>query len=172
MSAVRSQVGVLPSPRSSSEKKDPGLRVFSGYSCVPIFIRGGLVIGHLQSAVSSKLKRRGSSMRIRKSDTCSACRFRHGTSRRNRKSAACQPCRLRPGVSQDAWKTTFHCKVKWLVDILLSCHKPKFSFTGSELRTQHNEKASNLGLRIYATPLRLKPLLTTLRVVFSRFCSC
>jgi hypothetical protein len=38
MSAVRSQVGVLPSPRSSSEKKDPGLRVFSGYSCVPIFI--------------------------------------------------------------------------------------------------------------------------------------
>ena len=38
MSAVRSQVGVLPSSRSSSEKKDPGLRVFSGYSCVPIFI--------------------------------------------------------------------------------------------------------------------------------------
>ena len=38
MSADRSQVGVLPSPRSSSEKRDPGLRVFSGYSCVPIFI--------------------------------------------------------------------------------------------------------------------------------------
>ena len=42
MSAVRSQVGVLPSPRSSSEKKDPGLRVFSGYSCVPIFIHTSL----------------------------------------------------------------------------------------------------------------------------------
>ncbi len=34
MSADRYQVGVLPSPRSSSEKKDPGLRVFSGYSCI------------------------------------------------------------------------------------------------------------------------------------------
>ena len=42
MSAVRSQVGVLHSPRSSSEKKDPGLRVFSGYSCVPIFIHTSL----------------------------------------------------------------------------------------------------------------------------------
>jgi len=103
-------------------------------------------------------------MRIRKSDTCSACRFRHGTSRRNRKSAACQPCRLRPGVFTDAWKSALDCKVVWLVDSLLSCHKPKFPFTGPELRTQNNGKASNLGLRIYATPLRLKPLLTTLRV--------